>query len=37
MADNMYQIAGKVNVPAEKRDEMNQYSIFEKKRRKSWR
>ena len=27
MADNMYQLAGKVNVPAEKRDEMNQYVL----------
>ena len=27
MADNMYQLAGKVNVPAEKKDEMNRYVL----------
>ncbi len=27
MANNMYQLAGKVNVPAEKRDEINQYIL----------
>ena len=27
MADNMYQLVGKVNVPAEKRDEMNKYVL----------
>ena len=27
MADNMYQLAGKVNVPVEKRNEMNQYVL----------
>ena len=27
MADNMYQLAGEVNIPAKKRDEMNQYVL----------
>lgn len=27
MADNIYQLAGKVNVPAEKKDEMNTYVL----------
>lgn len=27
MADNIYQLAGKVNVPAEKKDEMNKYVL----------